>query len=235
MPEGMFEPVGKDGELVGAAVAVGVFEDFDPVLAWPWFVPRILQTFGDPDPAALVERHGHRIDDVGLAGHQLDAKALGHRHLGDRFGRRRCGPGGLVLCVGNRLVGGHRSNQHHRCGKGGTHEEQIAANHGENRVGRERGKQRCMRRGTSERQRPKPTTIIDASGTFATNRKMDRFDQVEPGPRLRVGHCNLTTRSAKILLSRQYVPLRSSAMHARLATRLFLALALAALGGTGPG
>ena len=66
-------------------------------------MPRILQALGDPDSSSLVERHRHRVDDVRFAGHQFDLKAVGHGHLGNRFGRRKCRARGLVLCVRNRL------------------------------------------------------------------------------------------------------------------------------------
>ena len=36
--------------------------------------------FGDPQPAAVVDRHGDRLHDVGLAGKGRDREAFGQRH-----------------------------------------------------------------------------------------------------------------------------------------------------------
>ena len=46
---GDVQPLGKDGELVGLAVAVGVFEDLDAVAARPGANARIFEALGDPD------------------------------------------------------------------------------------------------------------------------------------------------------------------------------------------
>ena len=72
-PRGDVQPVGEDGELVGLAVAVGVFEDLDAVAARARLAARVFEALGDPDPPALVERHRDGVDDVGLAGDDLDA------------------------------------------------------------------------------------------------------------------------------------------------------------------
>ena len=105
---GDVQPLGEDGELVGLAVAVGVFEDLDAVPARPGGLRGILEALGDPDPAPLVERHRDRVDDVRLAGDELDGEALGHRHLLDRLLRRERRPGRLVLGVGDDIVLGAR-------------------------------------------------------------------------------------------------------------------------------
>ena len=92
--------VGEDGELVGHAVAVGVFADDDLVvaLARRLHVVRIIDGDADPQPAALVPGHGDRLAaEVRLAGEELHLEAgrvliVLHRlfgrqrllHLGDR-------------------------------------------------------------------------------------------------------------------------------------------------------
>ena len=91
---GNVQSVGEDGELVDLAVAVGVFQDLDAVAARPGRVPRIFEALGDPDPAPLVERHGDRIDDVGLGRDQLDVKASGTFILAIASAGDSAGPGG---------------------------------------------------------------------------------------------------------------------------------------------
>ena len=57
------ELLGEDGELVGPAVAVGVFADADAVAALArrlQFV-RIVERLADPEPAALVPGHADRL------------------------------------------------------------------------------------------------------------------------------------------------------------------------------
>ena len=87
IPDGMLSPSAKTVNRVGPAIAVGIFEDLDPVAARPRLAPRVFQALGDPDPPAFVEGHRHRIDDVGLAGDQLDREAGRDRHRLDRLGR----------------------------------------------------------------------------------------------------------------------------------------------------
>ncbi len=105
MPRGDVQPFGEDGDLVGLAVAVGVFEDLDAVLARRRRSRRgysrlsVIQT-----RPALVERHRHRVDDVRLGGDQLDREALRHGHLLDRLFRRERRAGRLVLGVGDDLA-----------------------------------------------------------------------------------------------------------------------------------
>ncbi len=73
------EVLGKDGELVRAAVAVGVLEDLDPVVARIAVedLVRVVHRFDDPEPAPLVERHRDRLDDVRFTGEQLDLELAG--------------------------------------------------------------------------------------------------------------------------------------------------------------
>ncbi len=114
------QAVGEDGELVGPAVAVGVFEDLDPVAARPCGLAGVLQALGDPGPPPLVEGHRHRVDDLGLARHQLDPEPGRDHHLRQRLGRAQGRPRRPVLGVGDRIIGRRRS----RCdpGQAGDHE-----------------------------------------------------------------------------------------------------------------
>ncbi len=70
------EVIGEDRELVGASVAVGVFEDADAIVAGlaAEQLVRIVDGFGDPQPAALVERERDRLDDLGLGREQARAR-----------------------------------------------------------------------------------------------------------------------------------------------------------------
>ena len=76
---GDIEAVGKDGELVGAAVAVGVFADLDAVVAQAvgLHVVRIVAGFGDPGATTFVPGHPDRLRDVGFAGEEHEAKIGG--------------------------------------------------------------------------------------------------------------------------------------------------------------
>ena len=81
--------VGEDGHLVGLAVAVGVFEDQELVVHLLLGLPvRIGRPDGDPEPALGVERHLHRLGQLGellLRGEQVDLHPLGDGHLVDRL------------------------------------------------------------------------------------------------------------------------------------------------------
>ena len=102
IPEGMFSPSAKTGEPVGLAVAVGILENLDPIAARARLAAGIFQALGDPDPAPLVEGHGHRVDDVGLGGDQLDAEARRDGHRRDCLGRRTGAGSGLILAMRDR-------------------------------------------------------------------------------------------------------------------------------------
>ena len=70
----------EDGDLVGFAVTVRVFENLDaivPRVAVQHLV-RIVHRLDHPQPATLIERERDRLDDVRLAGEELDAE-LGRR------------------------------------------------------------------------------------------------------------------------------------------------------------
>ncbi len=74
--------VGEDLARVEPAVAVGVLEDEDAVLGLVvGHAPRVGIGLGDPEPAAVVDRHRDRLDDVGLAGEErdLETRRDGHR------------------------------------------------------------------------------------------------------------------------------------------------------------
>ena len=62
------ELVGEDGELVGLAIAVGVFADFDPVASFAGFLQfiRIIDRLGNPQPSASVKRHADGLQEEGL-------------------------------------------------------------------------------------------------------------------------------------------------------------------------
>src|SRR5207244_12035695 len=65
------------------------------------------EALGDPDSAAVVERHRDGVDDLRLAGDQLDRESLVYGHAPDRFLRGIRPIRRTVLAMGNhlRLVG----------------------------------------------------------------------------------------------------------------------------------
>ena len=66
---------------VEASVAVGVLEDQNPILALAFRRAHgIRVAFGNPQPAAVVEREGNRPHDVRLGCGELDGEALRHGH-----------------------------------------------------------------------------------------------------------------------------------------------------------
>ncbi len=104
MPEGMFSPSAKTVNL--------------SALPSPSVSSRTL-TRSRPGPGLrrgysrlsviqirprLVEGHGHRVDDVGLAGDDLDREPFGDGHLGDRLVRRESRSRRPVLGVRDDLV-----------------------------------------------------------------------------------------------------------------------------------
>ena len=86
---GNIETFGEDFDAVYFAVSVGVFEDFDAIATWAWFVARVLEAFGDPDATSFVKSHRDGIHDVRFGGDQFDTKSFGHLHFLDRLGRRK--------------------------------------------------------------------------------------------------------------------------------------------------
>jgi hypothetical protein len=105
---GEVEAVGPDVDLVGAAIGVGVFEDFDAVAGFfaGFGAERVLVEFDDPQAAALVPGHGHGIDDLGFGGEEADLEAFRHGELalGVVRGRAR----GWRLGRAGRRVGGRK-------------------------------------------------------------------------------------------------------------------------------
>ncbi len=84
-PVGQFEVAGEHRALVGLAVAVGVFEDDQLVVHRRLRLPMGIVLPGrDPQPSLGVERHLHRLDQLGkllFRREQLDLQPLadGHR------------------------------------------------------------------------------------------------------------------------------------------------------------
>src|SRR5687767_8764277 len=55
----------QNADLLGASVAVGVLQDFHAVTPVSGRLPRIFETFRDPNAPAIVECHRLGIDDSG--------------------------------------------------------------------------------------------------------------------------------------------------------------------------
>ena len=64
------EAVGEDGELVGPAVAVGVFANLDAVVAFATVLEfvRVVHRLDNPQPTTLIPRHVDRVDYIWLGG-----------------------------------------------------------------------------------------------------------------------------------------------------------------------
>ena len=79
--------IGEDREFVGHAVAVGVFADGDAVVAFALrlHVVGIVEGFGNPAAAALVEGHGDGFFDLRLGGEKFDVEAGRDDHVLDGF------------------------------------------------------------------------------------------------------------------------------------------------------
>ena len=72
-PADQVQTLDKDLARVVPAVAVGVFEDQNAVAALALRrTPRVFVGLGDPQPAAVVDRHGDRLMHVRLAGEKRD-------------------------------------------------------------------------------------------------------------------------------------------------------------------
>ena len=82
-------PIGEHGPPIEPAVTVGVFEDEDAVLAMRPAEPDGIRIILDhPEPATVIERHGDRLDDVGLGGAEGHVEAFRNRDLPGCFQRR---------------------------------------------------------------------------------------------------------------------------------------------------
>ena len=100
-PVGQCRSSAKTVMLVGLAVAVGVLEDQELVVHLLLGLPvRVGRPDGDPQPALGVERHLHRLGQLGellLGGEQVDLQPLADGHLArspPRRSRKRCSPFG---------------------------------------------------------------------------------------------------------------------------------------------
>ena len=86
------QAVGEDDPLVGLAVAVGVFEDQELVVHFLLGLPvRVGRPAGDPEAALGVERHLHRLGQLGkllLGGEQVDLEVLADASSGRWLPRR---------------------------------------------------------------------------------------------------------------------------------------------------
>ena len=126
------QAVDEDCFLVGSAVAVGVFEDLDPVgtpraargglgdavilgaqvlIDGYWLEARgvgILQVLDDPEPAAVVKVCGQRLPHHRLGCEDFNVKAGRHDHAPDGlFGREASGV----------FAAGQRPGNHDQCGQ----------------------------------------------------------------------------------------------------------------------
>jgi hypothetical protein len=122
--------VPKDGALVEAALAGGILEDENAIVALGRLIAVGLLpvgravTLGNPQPAALVPAHADRLMHIRLPGEQGDVEAIGDRKALGRLLRRRR----FVLGVLRVLDAGRQR----RIGKSeGGEEEQREKAHGE--------------------------------------------------------------------------------------------------------
>ena len=103
------EVIGKSLHAIGAAVAVGVFQNQQLVVHRLVGTPvRIGRPDGHPQPARGVEGHLHRVDQLGkhrFVGHQLHPHARVDGHLADRLVAGE--EGMLAACELTGLVGLH--------------------------------------------------------------------------------------------------------------------------------
>ena len=87
------EALAKHRPLVEGIVAVGVFEDQDPVAGFFGRHPHGIGVgLGHPQAATVVEGHRNRLPHLGLGGEQLHGEAWRHGHrLGGILGRQPIG------------------------------------------------------------------------------------------------------------------------------------------------
>ena len=103
--------VGEDGEFVGLAVAVGVFADFDAVLAFTGVgdAVGVVAGFDDPAAAAVVPGEGDGFGDAGFGGEEFQfavGRDLGALHAAFDGERELEGEGfGALFVVGDLGVG----------------------------------------------------------------------------------------------------------------------------------
>ncbi len=90
---GIFSRVGENRELVGAAIAIRVFADLDPVFAILVRVVteniRVVDALDHPQSASGVKGHRERLDEIRLGREQLDVESFWHVHMAHRIRRRQ--------------------------------------------------------------------------------------------------------------------------------------------------
>ena len=95
--------VEEDRAAIEPAVAIGILENQDPVLAPRSAQPdRVGVILDDPEPAFGVDREGDRLDHVRFGREQRDGKSLGHGHAARSLGgcdRGDSGSTGLCVCA----------------------------------------------------------------------------------------------------------------------------------------
>jgi hypothetical protein len=101
---GDVQPLGENAELVRAHVAVCVLENLDAIAPCPGRLARILDALRDPNSAAVVERHGHGINDIRFAGDKVHVKPVRDRHPLEGFQGRIGFVGRFILSVRYYLI-----------------------------------------------------------------------------------------------------------------------------------
>ena len=119
----------EDRLLIEGAGALGVLEDDDAVLGFAG-AGGVVGAFDDPEAAAVINRVGDGLDDLGLADDQLDAEAGGDLEGRGAVGRRKGGlAGDGSILVVERLVGRMDEGRAKREREEVTHEDHRPAEH----------------------------------------------------------------------------------------------------------
>ena len=121
--------VPEDRLLIEGAGALGVLEDDDAVLGYAR-AGGVVGAFDDPEAAAIIDRVGDGLDDLGLADNQLDTEACGYLQGrgGPGRGERRLARGGPVLVV-QRFIGRVEQGSAEREREEMTHEDNSSPVH----------------------------------------------------------------------------------------------------------
>jgi len=83
-PRDHVEPFGKNGYAVSFYVTVCVFKNENSVSAFSWAtLVGVGIVFCYPDPAALINRHGHRLSHERFGSHNSTAKTNRERQAAD--------------------------------------------------------------------------------------------------------------------------------------------------------
>ncbi len=123
------EALEEDRSPVETPVAIGVLEDQDAVLAFALGRPfGIAVSLRDPEPAAIVDRHGDRLVNVRLAREEFHREAVpaGHRE-GGLFRRQAGKPQDIERGIGGAGGGGEGEEQRRSEEPGGIHARQCSA------------------------------------------------------------------------------------------------------------